>query len=142
MGGGRHPVGPNVTTSPVFYSGHSNPWGTFPGVMDRATELPKTYIGNDVWIGYSAVVLPGVRIGDGAVVAAGAVVTKDVAPYDIVAGVPARSLRSRFDAEDVEWLMRLQWWKWPEEKLRRLRPQFSSVAALREAVETKSGVTV
>lgn len=134
IGGGRHPTGGYVTTSPLFYSAHNNPWGSFPGALDRDSELPKTVIGSDVWIGYSAVVLPGVRVGDGAVIGAGAVVTRDVEPYGIVAGVPAKHLRSRFDRADVEWLLANKWWEWPDEQLKRLRPQFSSIASLRAAL--------
>lgn len=74
---------------------------------------PETTLGADVWIGAAAVVLGGVRIGHGAIVAAGAVVTKDVADYEIVAGVPARRIRLRFPEEMLERLMRLSWWDWP-----------------------------
>lgn len=75
-------------------------------------------IGNDVWIGCHAVVLSGVKIGDGAVIGAGAVVTHDVAPYAVVAGVPARYLRSRFPDKLISRLLELRWWDWPDEKLR------------------------
>jgi acetyltransferase-like isoleucine patch superfamily enzyme len=135
IGGGRHPTRGRVTTSPLFYSTIHNPWGSFAGSVPRDDELPRTHVGNDVWIGYSAVVLPGVRVGDGAVVGAGAVVTRDVEPYAVVAGVPARKLRSRFGDDDVRWLLLHRWWHWPEARLRSLRPQFESVAALRAAVE-------
>ena len=74
-------------------------------------------IGNDVWIGSNAVILRNVKIGDGAVVAAGAVVTKDVPPYSIVAGVPAKVMRFRFPAEIIEHLLRLKWWEWNDEKI-------------------------
>lgn len=73
-------------------------------------EKAKTYIGNDVWVGSNAVVLQGVKIGDGAIVAAGAVVTKDVPNYAIVGGLPARIIKYRFDADTIEGLNRLQWW--------------------------------
>lgn len=75
-------------------------------------------IGSDVWIGYEAVILSGVRIGDGAIVAARAVVTKDVPPYTIVGGVPARPIRRRFPDEAVEELLKLKWWDWPVEKVK------------------------
>jgi carbonic anhydrase/acetyltransferase-like protein (isoleucine patch superfamily) len=135
IGGGRHPTGGVVTTSPLFYGSIHNPWGTFPGAVNRDEELPRTHVGSDVWIGYNAVILPGVRVGDGAIVGAGAVVTRDVEPYAVVAGVPARPLRRRFPADEVNWLLAHRWWDWPDDRLKKLRPQFSSVAALRAAVE-------
>jgi acetyltransferase-like isoleucine patch superfamily enzyme len=137
VGGGRHPVGENVTTSPNFYSARDNPWGDFADAVSPEAELPTTYVGHDVWIGYAAVVLPGVRVGDGAVIGAGAVVTKDVEPYGIVTGIPARPLRSRFGREDVAWLRELKWWDWPDETLKRLRPAFATVATLRAAVGSR-----
>lgn len=73
--------------------------------------------GSDVWIGYEAVILAGVTIGDGAVIGARAVVTKDVPPYTIVGGVPARAIRRRFPEETVEELLRLKWWDWPPERI-------------------------
>lgn len=79
-------------------------------------------VGNDVWIGYEAVIMAGVHIGDGAVVAARAVVTKDVPPYTIVGGVPARTIRPRCDAATVARLQALKWWDWPEEKIRAVLP--------------------
>jgi phosphonate metabolism protein (transferase hexapeptide repeat family) len=77
----------------------------------------RVVIGNDVWIGHGAVVMPGLAIGHGAVVGANAVVTKDVEPYAIVAGVPARFLRRRFSPEIAQLLIALAWWDWPHERL-------------------------
>lgn len=74
-------------------------------------------VGNDVWIGYEAVILAGVTIGDGAVIAARAVVTRDVAPYTIVGGVPAKPIRRRFDEATVSALLELKWWDWPAERI-------------------------
>lgn len=74
-------------------------------------------VGNDVWIGYEAVILAGVTIGDGAIVAARAVVTKDVPPYTIVGGVPARPIRRRFSQPEIDRLLALRWWDWPAEKI-------------------------
>lgn len=74
-------------------------------------------IGNDVWIGYEAVILSGVTIGDGAIVAARAVVTRDVPPYTIVGGVPAKPIRKRFSDEEIAQLLALSWWDWPPEKI-------------------------
>ena len=77
-----------------------------------------TTVGNDVWIGCNVVVLPGVTIGDGAVVAAGSIVTKDVPPYAIVAGSPARVLRYRWDEKTVERVAALRWWDWDDHKIK------------------------
>ena len=74
-------------------------------------------VGNDVWIGREAVILPGVKIGDGAVIGAQSVVTHDVPPYSIVAGNPARFIRRRFDDETVYLLLKLKWWDWNPEKI-------------------------
>lgn len=74
-------------------------------------------IGNDVWIGYEAVIMAGVTIGDGAVIGARAVVTKDVPPYTIVGGVPARPIRLRFLQQTVDALLELAWWDWPKEQI-------------------------
>ena len=74
-------------------------------------------VGNDVWIGFEAVILAGVTIGDGAVIGARAVVTKDVPPYTIVGGVPARPIRKRFEEHVISALLRIRWWDWPEEKI-------------------------
>lgn len=74
-------------------------------------------IGNDVWIGYEAVILSGVTIGDGAVIGTRAVVTKDVPPYTIVGGVPARPIRKRFSQERIDTLLELKWWDWPKERI-------------------------
>lgn len=72
-------------------------------------------IGNDVWIGYEAVVLAGVTIGDGAIIGTRAVVTKDVPPYTIVGGVPAKPIRKRFDDETIAQLLKIKWWDWSED---------------------------
>jgi acetyltransferase-like isoleucine patch superfamily enzyme len=84
-------------------------------------------VGNDVWIGRDAVVLAGVEIGDGAVVAGNSVVTRDVRPYAIVAGNPAREVRRRFSDEQVEALLRIRWWDWPHARV------LSEVTALCDA---------
>lgn len=74
-------------------------------------------IGNDVWIGYEAVIMAGVTVGDGAIIGTRAVVTKDVPPYTIVGGVPAKPIRKRFDNETLDELLKIRWWDWPEEKI-------------------------
>jgi len=81
-----------------------------------------TIIGNDVWIGFEAVVLSGVHIGDGAIIGARAVVTNDVPAYTIVGGVPAKQIRKRYDEETIVKLQKIQWWDWPCEQIRRNLP--------------------
>jgi len=82
----------------------------------------NTTVGNDVWIGYRATILPGITIGDGAIIGAYAVVTRDVAPYTIVGGNPAALLRARFDPDTTAHLLRVAWWNWPLEKITRYAP--------------------
>ena len=99
------------------------PFGIFGGTwadttMDLVMSAPSrgdTLVGNDVWLGYGSLVMPGVGIGDGAVVAAGSVVTADVPPYAIVGGNPARIVRRRYADADVDRLLRAAWWDWPVE---------------------------
>lgn len=79
-------------------------------------------IGNDVWVGYEAVIMAGVHIGDGAIIGTRAVVRKDVPPYTIVGGVPAREIRKRFDEATISKLLKLQWWDWPVDKIQEVIP--------------------
>jgi acetyltransferase-like isoleucine patch superfamily enzyme len=88
-----------------------------PGELEAPLSDGPVVIGNDVWVAWEAVIMSGVTIGDGAVVAARAVVTKDVQPYEVVGGVPARHLRWRFDEATREALLRIRWWDWPVEKV-------------------------
>ena len=83
----------------------------------EARKAKRVSIGNDVWIGHGGIIMPGISIGDGAVVAAGAVVTRDVEPYAIVAGVPAKFLRWRFPPEIASRLIALAWWDWDHDRL-------------------------
>jgi chloramphenicol O-acetyltransferase type B len=121
IGGAAHPVH-FVSTSPVFLSHKDSVKAKF----SRHDYLPvvRTVVGHDVWIGEGVFVKAGVTIGHGAVVGMGSVVTRDVAPYTIVAGNPARVIRSRFDPPTVKALLRMSWWDLEEEELRRLAPMF------------------
>ena len=103
---------------PIFFE----EWGLSTDVNDIATAWDNKgdiVIGNDVWIGYEAIIMSGVTIGDGAIIGTRAVVTKDVPPYSIVGGVPAKIIRRRFDDDTVRRLQNLCWWNWEEEKIRR-----------------------
>ena len=95
----------------------------------------KTVVGSDVWIGYEAVILSGVHIGDGAIIGTRTVVTKDVEPYTIVGGVPAKPIRRRFDQETIQELEALRWWDLPFEQVRHLLPAIrcGNVKALAKA---------
>lgn len=99
------------------------PFAIFGNGWENAME-GKTYpnkgdlvIGNDVWIGHNATIMAGVHIGDGAIIATNATVTKDVAPYTIVGGNPAKEIKRRFTDEAIEKLLAMQWWNWPIEKI-------------------------
>lgn len=89
-------------------------------VIPKQEELPfkgDTIIGNDVWIGYDSVIMPGIKIGNGVIIATKSVVTKDIEPYSIVGGNPAKLIRKRFDANIIEVLEKLKWWNWSPEKI-------------------------
>jgi phosphonate metabolism protein (transferase hexapeptide repeat family) len=89
----------------------------------------RVVLGHDVWIGHRATVLPGIRIGTGAVIGAGSVVTKDVPPYTIVAGVPARRIQRRVSEEVEAALLRIEWWHWPHDQLRQALGDFRKLDA-------------
>ena len=117
MNGANHQMNA-VSTFPFFANG----WGAPP---PKENDLPlkgDTVIGNDVWIGQNAVILPGVHIGDGAIIGANSVVSKNVEPYEIVAGNPIRTIRKRFDDEMLSMLLEFQWWNKPYEEVARLVP--------------------
>ena len=101
---------------PVLFEEWGLPVEDIPKAWDNKGNI---VIGNDVWIGYEAIVMAGVTIGDGAIIGTRAVVTKDVPPYTIVGGVPAKPIRKRFDDETIKRLLALKWWDWPVEKIHR-----------------------
>jgi virginiamycin A acetyltransferase len=114
MNGANHKLdGISTYPFPVFGQGWEK-------AIDKVMNLPSrgdTIVGNDVWIGYEAVIMPGVKIGDGAVIAAKSVVTKDVAPYTIVGGNPAGLIKQRFSDAEVAQLLEIRWWDWDIEAI-------------------------
>lgn len=115
IAGGNHLVG-SVSTYPFSMIDRWKDWNAEP---QREQHL---VVGNDVWIGSHAMVVGDVTIGDGAVIGAGAVVVRDVPPYAVALGVPARVVRYRFPPEDIETLRALRWWEWPEEAVLEAEP--------------------
>ena len=101
---------------PIFFEEWDLDIGDVMSAWDHKGDI---VIGNDVWIGYEAVVMAGVTIGDGAIIGARAVVTKDVPPYTIVGGVPAREIRRRVSDDVIARLQELKWWDWPAERIQR-----------------------
>jgi acetyltransferase-like isoleucine patch superfamily enzyme len=124
----NHPLN-MITTHPIVYTSSDQILGYegVPGIIESNDDLidiaslnsnGPIFIGHDVWIGAHAIILPGVSIGNGAVVAAGAVVTKSVPDYAIVAGVPARVMRYRFSEKEIQVLNSVRWWEWSDEDIR------------------------
>lgn len=106
-------------TFPLFY----DEWGLEKAnVADAWDNKGDIVIGNDVWIGYDAIIMAGVRIGDGAIIGTRAVVTKDVPPYTIIGGVPAKEIRKRFDEDTISRLLELKWWDWEIDKIKESIP--------------------
>lgn len=115
--GMNHPTN-YITTNPIIYfksRGFISEDNL--SIVDKEKNK-KVIIGNDVWIGTNVTLLPSIKIGNGAIIAAGAVVTKDVPDYAIVAGVPAKIVKYRFSQEEIEILNNVKWWEWEDEKIR------------------------
>ncbi|PWJ85822.1 chloramphenicol O-acetyltransferase type B [Pseudaminobacter salicylatoxidans] len=118
--------------------GHRNDWiSTFPfffmpeepafaDAMNAYQPAGDTVVGNDVWIGAEAMIMPGIRIGHGAMIGSRALVTRDVEPYTVVGGNPARPIRKRFPEEDIAMLLEMAWWDWPIEQIKAAMPLLCS----------------
>lgn len=119
MGLGSHPTN-FISSNPIFYSPNNPLKENWIKKVSNYKEYSKVIIGNDVWIGTNVTILDGVKIGDGAIIGAHSLVTKNVAAYSIVGGVPAREIRKRFDKEIIEKLMELKWWDTPPKKLQQI----------------------
>ncbi|OGF46137.1 MAG: chloramphenicol acetyltransferase [Candidatus Firestonebacteria bacterium RIFOXYC2_FULL_39_67] len=114
MNGANHKIS-GITTYPFSIFG--NGWEK---VMPDIKDLPfkgDTVIGNDVWLGYDALIMPGIKIGDGAIIASRSVVTKDVPPYTVVGGNPAKPIKQRYSEEEIKILLEIKWWNWTIEKI-------------------------
>lgn len=105
----KHPTKDFVSTHPAFFSIVKRVNVTFAD-KNYFNEFEKISIGNDVWIGANSIVLDGVNIGDGAIIAAGSIVSKDIPPYAIAGGVPAKIIKYRFDNDEIEKLLNIKWW--------------------------------
>ena len=132
IGGGSHPTN-WVSSSPVFYKGRNVLKTNFS--QNEYKEFKKTTIGNDVWIGSNCRIKGGVTIGHGAVIGMGSVVTKDIPPYEIWAGNPAKLIRKRFDDETIEKLLATKWWELPDEKLKEFGDLFNDPKELIKKLE-------
>lgn len=122
IGGSAHPMH-FVSTSPVFLSHRDSVKTKFS--RHDFLDMPKTIVGNDVWIGYGARIKAGVHIGHGAVVGMGAVVTRNVSPYTVVGGNPAREISRRFSPELVEALLKSEWWNYSDDDLKKYAGKFN-----------------
>lgn len=127
IGAWLHPIH-LVSTFPGFYAKGKH---TINFRRDeKIKEIALTNIGNDVWIGHRALVLGGITVGDGAIIGAGAIVTRNIEPYEVVAGVPARTLRKRFHQSTIDRLLELRWWDYDDDTLRRYAHLFGDADAL------------
>ena len=134
IGGAAHPI-EFVSTSPVFHKGNNVLKKNFAEHPFKTTQ--ETYIGNDVWIGMGAYIKSGVTISDGAVIGMGSVVTKDVGPYEIWAGNPAKLIRKRFTDATIDQLCSTKWWTWEEEKISEYSVYFNDPEELIRKVKAK-----
>lgn len=114
MNGANHRMN-SITTYP--FNIMANGWEKVTPTLEDLPYKGDTIVGNDVWIGQNVTILPGVKIGDGAIIASNSVVTKDVSPYHIVGGNPSKVIRKRFDDSLIKYLLEIKWWDWSREKI-------------------------
>ena len=134
IGGTSHPTN-WVSTSPVFHKWENIMKKNF--ARHEFEIFKRTTIGNDVWIGNRVMIKAGVKIADGAVVGMGSIVTKDIGPYEIWAGNPARMIRKRFDNETIDAFEKMRWWEWDDRKIENYADLFTSPVTFINATEEK-----
>lgn len=132
IGGGMHPM-EWVSMSPVFYDGRDSVKEKFS--THKRNAVKRTLIGHDVWIGERALIKQGITIGIGAVVGMGSVVTKDIEPYTIVAGCPAKVIRKRFNNDTIKILLDTKWWDFSDVKLREYAQYFNDPVEFIKMIE-------
>jgi acetyltransferase-like isoleucine patch superfamily enzyme len=126
IGPGLHNI-ESVTTHPAFYLLNTPLVVKFPNRDLFEIKKKVTIIENDVWIGENVIIMDGVNVGTGSIIAAGAIVTKDIPPYTICGGIPAKIIRNRFSKEDIEFLLESNWWNWSIEKIKSNHLAFQSI---------------
>lgn len=134
-GWGVHPTN-GISTAPMFYSTKCQNGFTLSN-LDKIEERTNIKIGNDVFIGANVTILDGVTIGDGAVIGAGAVVSKDIPPYAIAVGCPIRIIRYRMTEKQIAAMLRIQWWKWDEDKIQEVERMFFEIDKFIEKYDNK-----
>jgi len=133
IGLGKHPVKNYVSMYPGFYSYDNEGCARkFRNDTIYDDSVPEIQIGHDVWLGTNVIIPGGINIGNGAIIAAGSVVIKDVEPYTVVGGNPAKIIRKRFSEDEIAKLLDLRWWDWPYEKVKTHVNDFSSIKLLLE----------
>jgi len=139
---GLHPSDTFVSTHPSFFSAQKYAGFSFvnKNIFKEHTfidpeEKYAVEIGNDVWIGNNVIILDGLKIGDGAIIAVGSIVTKDVLPYAIVAGVPAKLIKFRFTEEQIKKLLNIKWWNWDFETIRSKSSGFNNIESFIASAE-------
>ncbi|WP_127579956.1 CatB-related O-acetyltransferase [Paenibacillus koleovorans] len=141
---GNHPTNKFISTHPAFYSIRTPTGFSYVSHMlfsefEYADKEKKYYveIGNDVWVGYNTLLIAGIRIGDGAIIAAGAVVTKNVPAYAVVGGIPARVIKYRFETDEIDWLLKLKWWEKDMDWISEHAKYFTDIEKLKQILESE-----
>lgn len=132
MGVANHPLD-WVSTSPIFHSGKNILRKNFSELKYKAYDL--TVIGNDVWIGEGVLIKSGIKIGDGAVIGAKSLVTKNVEPYSVVGGIPAKEIRKRFSSDIIEELLNFKWWDLSDDELETIATTFNDIDEFRITIK-------